>query len=119
MALQSPLTELLGIGHPIVLAPMGGVAGGRLTAAVSEGGGLGMIGAGRGEATWLKRECGIARDSTERPWGIGLVTWGVDDATIDRVIAERPTAIMLSFGDPTPFADAVRDAAIVLMVQVT
>lgn len=58
MALRSALTEAFGIEHPIVLAPMGGVAGGRLAAAVSEGGGLGMIGGGRGERSWLDRRMG-------------------------------------------------------------
>ncbi len=49
MPLRTALTAMLGIAHPIVLAPMGGVAGGALAAAVSEGGGLGLIGAGRGD----------------------------------------------------------------------
>ncbi|MBJ7337416.1 nitronate monooxygenase [Mycolicibacterium sp.] len=119
MTLRTALTELFGLDHPIVLAPMGGVAGGRLAAAVSEGGGLGMIGAGVGEPNWLTTECGLVRKHTDRPWGIGLVTWGVDAATIDRTIAQRPSAVMLSFGDPTPYADTVRAAGIILMVQVT
>jgi nitronate monooxygenase len=118
-ALTTPLTKMLGIEHPIVLAPMGGVAGGALTAAVSEAGGLGMVGAGGGEAEWLDRECAVARGRTEKPWGIGLVTWAIDQAALDRAIAQRPAAIMLSFGDPTPFAAVVRAAGIPLMVQVT
>lgn len=119
MALRSALTDMFEIDHPVVLAPMGGVAGGLLTAAVSEGGGLGMIGAGGGEPNWLARECDLARENTQKPWGIGLVTWAVDAETVDRVIAQRPAAIMLSFGDPTPYAEAVRQAAIPLLVQVT
>ena len=117
--MRSALTDMFGIEHPIVLAPMGGVAGGLLTAAVSEGGGLGLLGAGPGEQSWLARECDLARAATEKPWGIGLVTWAVDADTVDRVIAQRPAAIMLSFGDPTPYADAVRAAGIRLMIQVT
>ena len=119
MTLKTPLTELLGTEHPIVLAPMGGVAGGRLTAAVSEGGGLGLLGAGRAEPGWLDRECAIAREHTDKAWGIGVVSWEVDAEAVDRVIAQRPAAIMLSFGDPAPYAEMVRDAGIVLMVQVT
>jgi nitronate monooxygenase len=119
MALRTALTDLLGIEHPIVLAPMGGVAGGLLTAAVSEGGGLGMIGSGGGARDWMLRECAIARAATERPWGIGLLSWAVDHAAIECAIEQRPSAIMLSFGDPTPFVDAVRSAGIPLMVQVT
>jgi nitronate monooxygenase len=119
MALRTPLTDLLGIEHPIVLAPMGGVAGGLLTAAVSEGGGFGMIGSGGGARDWMQRECAIARDATEKPWGIGLLSWAVDQAAVDCAIEQDPAAIMLSFGDPTPFVDAVRSAGIPLMIQVT
>jgi nitronate monooxygenase len=119
MGLRTPLTDLFNIDHPVVLAPMGGVAGGRLTTAVSAGGGLGLLGAGSGEPGWLAREAGIARNGTERPWGIGLLSWAADTVTIERAIAEQPAAIMLSFGDPTPFAAAVREAGIALMVQVT
>ncbi len=46
MALRTSLTERLGIRHPILLAPMGGSAGGALAAAVSAAGGLGLIGGG-------------------------------------------------------------------------
>jgi nitronate monooxygenase len=119
VALRTALTEMFGIDHPVVLAPMGGVAGGRLTAAVSEGGGLGMIGGGRGELGWLERECALAAGGTESPWGIGLLSWAISRDTIEWAVARRPAAIMLSFGDPAPFADAVRGAGIPLIVQVT
>jgi hypothetical protein len=56
MALTTGFTELFGIRHPIALAPMGGSAGGALTAAVSHGGGLGLLGSGDGERSgWLAR----------------------------------------------------------------
>ena len=107
MALTTALTTLLGIDHPIVLAPMGGVAGGALAAAVTEGGGLGMIGSG--DRDWLERECALARAGTDKGWGFGLLAWAVDAETVDWVIAQRPAAVMLSFGDPTPFADLPED----------
>lgn len=119
MGLRSALTDMFGIEHPIVLAPMGGVAGGRLAAAVAEGGGLGMIGGGRGNADWLQRECTLAASGTESPWGIGLLSWAIDKDTLAAAIAWRPAAIMLSFGDPAPFAPAIRSAGIPLVVQVT
>jgi nitronate monooxygenase len=56
MPLRTRLTELLAIRHPVVLAPMGGTAIGKLAAAVSEAGGLGLIGRGRSDAEWLRRE---------------------------------------------------------------
>ncbi len=119
MALRSAVTEMFAIDHPMVLAPMGGVAGGRLAAAVAEGGGLGMIGGGRGDREWLERECALATNGTDKPWGIGLLSWAIDDAAVELAIGQRPAAIMLSFGDPAPFAAAVRGAGIPLIVQVT
>ena len=110
---------MFGIDHPIVLAPMGGVAGGALTAAVSEGGGLGMLGAGRGGLGWLERECGVARAATSKPWGIGFLTWAIGSEAIEAAIDQSPAAIMLSFGDPSPFAETIRASGIPLMVQVT
>jgi nitronate monooxygenase len=118
MALRTPLTELFGIEHPIFLAPMGDVSGGRLAAAVSEGGGLGLIGGGRGNLTMLATECELARKNTEKPWGIGLLTWAVNRETVDWVIAQQPAAIVLSFGDPAQFADAIHRANIPLLTQV-
>ena len=96
MALRTALTEMFGIDHPVVLAPMGDVAGGALAAAVSEGGGLGVIGGGRGDLTWLARECDLARTGTDKPWGIG-------PAAVDAAVAQSPAAIMLSFGDPVDY----------------
>jgi nitronate monooxygenase len=110
---------MFGIEHPIVLAPMGGVAGGALAAAVSEGGGLGLLGAGRGDLQWLDRECALARAATTKPWGIGFLSWGVTARIVEAAIEQSPAAITLSFGDPSPFAGMVLSAGIPLMVQVT
>jgi nitronate monooxygenase len=103
MALRTALTEMFGIDHPVVLAPMGDVAGGALAAAVSEGGGLGVIGGGRGDLTWLARECDLARTGTDKPWGIGFLSWGIGPAAVDAAVAQSPAAIMLSFGDPVDY----------------
>ena len=119
MSLPTALTEMVRIEHPIVLAPKGGVAGGVLAAAVSEGGGLGLIGAGRGELEWLHRECALARAATSKPWGIGFLTWAIGPRTVEAAIEQSPAAIMLSFGDPTPYTETARAAGIPLMVQVT
>jgi nitronate monooxygenase len=110
---------MFGIDHPIVLAPMGSVAGGALAAAVSEGGGLGLLGAGRGGLNWLERESAIAEANTSKPWGIGFLTWAISQEAVEAAIQRSPAAIMLSFGDPTPFAETIRAADIRLMVQVT
>jgi nitronate monooxygenase len=55
MPLQTRLTTALGIEHRILLALMDLVAGGKLAAAVSHAGGLGLTGGGYGNADWLER----------------------------------------------------------------
>lgn len=68
MTLRTRSTEPMGITHPIVLAPMGGSAGGELAAAVSDGGGLGLVGAGLGDdVAWLDRELGVVAGRTGSP----------------------------------------------------
>jgi nitronate monooxygenase len=119
MLLQTTFTQAMAILHPIALAPMGGAAGGALAAAVSNGGGLGLIGGGRGDRSWLTRELGIVAAQTAQPWGVGFLAWAVDIPTLDWTLDQGPRAVMLSFGDPTPFAPRVRAAGVPLLVQVT
>jgi NAD(P)H-dependent flavin oxidoreductase YrpB (nitropropane dioxygenase family) len=64
MALRTAFTEPFSLQHPIALAPMGDVSGGALAAAVSNGGGLGLIGGGRGDPGWVAREMEIAAGKT-------------------------------------------------------
>ncbi len=119
MTLRTAFTEYFAIRHPIVLAPMGGSAGGALTAAVSNGGGLGLLGGGRGDRDWLARELPIVAEGTGRPWGVGFQSWSADVATVEFALAYRPRAVMLSFGDPRPFVTPIRHAGAALIIQVT
>jgi nitronate monooxygenase len=119
MALSTAFTELFSLRHPIALAPMGGSAGGALAAAVSNGGGLGLLGGGNGDPDWLARELPVLADRTDKPWGIGFQSWAVDVATVERALEHNPVAVMLSFGDPRAFAGAIRQAGVTLIIQVT
>jgi nitronate monooxygenase len=119
MSLLTALTELFSIEHPIVLAPMGGSSGGALAAAVSNGGGLGLIGGGYGDPAWLDRELAIVAAQTDRPWGVGFLSWAVRPDVVERVLQHRPHAVMLSFGDPAPLAAPVKRAGVKLIIQVT
>jgi nitronate monooxygenase len=98
---------------------MGGFAGGALAAAVSNGGGLGLIGGGYGDPAWLARESAIAADATGNPGGIGFLTWAIDIGKVEHALALNPRAVMLSFGDQRPFADRVRQSGAALIIQVT
>lgn len=116
--ITTALTEMFGLEHPIVLAPMGGVSGGRLAAAVSNAGGLGLVGGGYGDRAWLRAEVACVKHETERPWGVGLITWSVDAGFVDWVLGYQPHAVMLSFGDPRPLAAAIKAAGAKLICQV-
>jgi nitronate monooxygenase len=74
MALHTRLTEILGIEHPIISAPMAFAAGGKLAAAVTKAGGLGLIGGGYGDAEWLEREFSEAGNGRV---GCGFITWSL------------------------------------------
>lgn len=120
MALPTAFTDLFAVTHPVALAPMGGFAGGALAAAVSNGGGLGLVGGGRGDdADWCEHELAVVADQTDRPWGIGFQTWALMPAVLDVALGHGPAAVMLSFGDPSPFAEAVRRSEARLIIQVT
>jgi nitronate monooxygenase len=119
MTLSTAFTEMFGIAHPIALAPMGGSAGGALAAAVSNGGGLGLLGSGNGDREWLARELPLVADGTDRPWGVGFQSWAIDPGAVEYALRYRPRAVMLSFGDPRPFARLVRRSGAVLIIQVT
>jgi len=119
MALSTPFTRLLSVRHPIASAPMGGFAGGALTAAVSNGGGLGLLGGGHGDLDWLDRELPIVADGTDKPWGVGFLSWAIDDGAVERALVYKPAAVMLSFGDPRRFAGRVRQTGALLIIQVT
>ena len=122
--LPTAITRLLGIDHPILLAPMGGVSGGALAGAVSAAGGLGLIGAGYadpalgwGSDEWIGAEFDKAGN---RAVGIGFITWALDKrpGALDAVLEREPSAVMLSFGDIAPYAAKIRDAGAVLICQV-
>lgn len=111
------ISEALGIQKPLVLAPMGFVSGGALAAAVTGAGGLGLIGAGYGDPEWVRREFERANGARV---GIGFITWSLakQPALLDFALARRPAAVMLSFGDPTPFAAKVKASGAKLICQV-
>ena len=119
MALTTAFTEFFSLRYPIALAPMGGSAGGALAGAVSNGGGLGLLGGGSGDPDWLDRELPVVAERTGKPWGVGFQSWAIDIATIERALRFNPRAVMLSFGDPSPFAGPVRQAGAALILQVT
>jgi nitronate monooxygenase len=119
MPISTPLTARLGIAHPILSAPMDFIAGARLTKAVSAAGGFGILGGGYGDKAWLEQETAKLADASD-PFGIGFITWSLarQPALLDIALEARPRAIMLSFGNPAPFAPRVKSSGALLICQV-
>jgi nitronate monooxygenase len=119
MPIDTALTGLLGIKHPILLAPMDVVSGARLATAVSNAGGFGILGGGYGERAWLEGETAKLKQCSA-PVGIGFITWSLarQPELLDVALNAQLRAIMLSFGDPKPFAPRIKDAGALLICQV-
>jgi nitronate monooxygenase len=116
MPLTTRLTKFFGIDHPILLAPMAGISGGRLAAAVTAAGGLGLVGGGYGDADWLQTQFGQADGARV---GYGFITWSLarNPELLDTVLEQQPATIMLSFGELRPFADRVHAPGVPLIAQ--
>jgi nitronate monooxygenase len=114
--IETRLTRALRITHPVLSAPMALTAGGTLAAAVSCAGGLGLIGGGYGDAGFLEA---AYRDAGNARTGCGFITWSLakKPELLDLVLAHKPAALMLSFGDPAPFSRAIRDSGAMLICQ--
>jgi len=115
--IETALTRLLGIQHPILLAPMGSAAGGKLAAAVTHAGGLGMLGSGYASEAAIRKELAEAGNARV---GIGFILWALDKnpSALDVALDAKPAAVMLSFGDPTPYTGRVRAAGSKIICQV-
>jgi nitronate monooxygenase len=115
--LSTPWSRRMGLRVPIVNAPMGGVAGGRLAAAVSAAGGLGMVGMGTaGSTAALHAELPHVRGA----FGIGLVDWVIrkEPELFDAALAAQPALVSVSFGTDLSWVDRVHDAGIAAATQV-
>jgi nitronate monooxygenase len=119
MSISTPLTSILGISHPLLLAPMDVVADARLTAAVSTAGGLGILGGGYGDEAWLTHELELLARSQAR-FGVGFITWSMAKRPklLDLALERKPVAMMLAFGDPTPFVEKIKRAGTLLICQI-
>lgn len=118
--LRTALTGLLGIDVPVIGAPMAGVSGGRLAAAVTAGGGLGLIGVGNSTPPGaILAEAAQAREAGER-FGIGLMAWALpgNPGQFEATLEAGPALVSVSFGDLGPWVRRLRDAGVLVATQV-
>src|SRR5258708_27345071 len=97
--ISTPVTQLLGINHPILLAPMDLVADGCLVAAVDAAGGFGILGGGYGEEKWLVCELDLV-DPSKVCFALGFFPWsrGKQPKLLDISLERHPPSVMLFFG---------------------
>lgn len=118
--LRTELTDRFSLEVPIIGAPMAGVAGGALAAAVSAGGGLGMIGVGNSTpADFIRKEAEVAHTAGRR-FGIGLMAWALADRPdqFDVAVEARPSLVSVSFGDFGPWIERLGERGIPSATQV-
>lgn len=117
------VAALCGIDYPIVQAGMAGLAGPPLVAAVSQAGGLGIVGGLRVAPRLLRQWIRQTRELTDRPIGVNLVPQfggaAVFEAQLQVVLQEKPRVLSLFYAEAYPDAiSRAKDAGMVVMVQV-
>ncbi len=110
----------MGLTYPVVNAPMGGAAGGRLAASVSRAGGLGMIGMGSAATPQVLGRELDALGGDVGPFGIGLVHWvlGEQPDLLEVALSARPALLSVSFGDEWGWVQDAHDTGVVAATQV-
>ena len=121
--LNTRFSQTFALTTPIALAPMALASGGTLAAACAQAGALGLVGGGYGDLLWTQREYQLAQtllDGHTHRLGCGFITWKLDEdaSALDWVLTQAPRAIMLSFGDPRPYAPRIAQAGALLICQV-
>jgi nitronate monooxygenase len=116
--ISTSFARQFGLRYPIVSAPMGGVAGGHLAGAVSNAGGLGMVGGGYGDAKWVEKQLKLVNTATRRAWGIGFISWSLTPPVLQLALQFKPAVVLLSFGSLQPWATQIKDSGAALGCQV-
>lgn len=104
--MQTRIATLLGIQYPIIQGGMAWASDAKLAAAVSNAGGAGIIGAGGRSAQWLSEEIKLAKQLTDKPFGVNIALLVPNyQELMDVVYAEKPHFITIGAGNPVPFIE--------------
>lgn len=100
---NNKLTKLLGIKYPIIQGGMAGVSESTLVAAVSNAGGLGVIGSGFAQPSWLEEEIKKTKALTDKPFGVNLLLQNPGaPELIKMIIMNRVPVVFTGGGNPLP-----------------
>ena len=111
--LRSKLCSLLGIEYPIFQGGMAWIADGKLAAAVSNGGGLGIVAAGNAPADYVRQQIRIAAAETGKPFGVNIMLMSPFADAVAQVVAEEKVAVVTTgAGNPAKYMPLWKDAGI-------
>lgn len=111
--IKSDICELLGIQYPVFQGGMAWIADGKLAAAVSEGGGLGIIAAGNAPGEYVREQIRIARELTSKPIGVNIMLLSpCADDVAKVVVEERVQVVTTGAGNPSKYMQAWKEADI-------
>lgn len=111
--IHTPLCDLLGIEYPVLQGGMAWIADGKLAAAVSEGGGLGIIAAGNAPADYVRQEIRTAKALTKKPFGVNVMLMSPFAGEVAQVIAEEQVAVVTTgAGNPSQYMAMWKEAGV-------
>ena len=111
--IKSPICDMLGIRYPLFQGGMAWIADGRLAAAVSEGGGLGIIAAGNAPADVIREQIHIAKDLTDKPFGVNIMLMSPFADDIAQLVADEKVAVVTTgAGNPAKYMPIWTEAGI-------
>lgn len=111
--MDNRLCKLLGIEYPIIQGGMAWVATAELAAAVSNGGGLGLIAAGGAPADVVRAEIKKCRELTDKPFGVNVMLMSpFSEDVMQVVIEEKVAAVATGAGNPAKYIPALKEAGI-------
>lgn len=111
--MKTKITELLGIEYPVIQGGMAWVAEYHLAAAVSEAGGLGIIGAGGAPASFVREQIQKAKELTKKPFGVNVMLMNPEADEIAKVVAEEGVKVVTTgAGNPAKYMTMWKEAGI-------
>ena len=111
--MKTGITELLGIEYPIIQGGMAWVAEYHLAAAVSEAGGLGLIGAANAPADWVRDQVRQVKKLTDKPFGVNIMLMSPYADEVAKVIVEEGVPVVTTgAGDPEKYMKMWKDAGV-------
>ncbi|MBG0762279.1 DUF561 domain-containing protein [Acholeplasma laidlawii] len=110
------INQLLGTKYPVIQGGMANIATAQLAAAVSNAGGLGLIGAGGNDAAWVKEEIHKIRQLTKNPFGVNIMLMSPHAKDIAQLLIDEGVKVVTTgAGNPVPYMEAWKKAGMIVI----